>query len=276
MHHSVPIFSWSFGVIGFSALLVVLYALAVGPLRGRFHGSEPVEKGKIAYFISGVVLLLVAMGSPLNSVAHHSLFSAHMLQQSILFFIVPPLMLAGLPAWLIRPVLQRKSFGKMISFLTHPIIALVTFNGALSFYHFPVIFDTFMSGVWYGTVFHWLLIAFAFLMWWVIACPVPEWNRLSELKKIAYIISNGLLLYPACAVIIFSKSLLYETYDAAPRLFSFLGPLDDQQLGGVIMKLMQEGVFVFALAVVFRQWRSREKNNEDDLNVHTSIPEVRS
>jgi putative membrane protein len=99
-------------------------------------------------------------------------------------------------------------------------------------------------------------------MWWVIVCPLPEMDRLSELLKVTYIVINGLLLYPACALIIFADDLMYKTYAHAPQITELLSPMDDQQLGGVIMKIMQEGVFVVLLALIFKRWYRRENAKE--------------
>jgi hypothetical protein len=38
-----------------------------------------------------------------------------------------------------------------------------------------------------------------------------ERHRLTELRKMGYIVANGILLYPACALIIFADKPLYAT-----------------------------------------------------------------
>lgn len=88
---------------------------------------------------------------------------------------------------------------------------------------------------------------------------------------------NGLLLTPACACIIFSQSTLYQLYTQGsrilctpfyytevdiPRLVDFLTPYADQQLGGVIMKIMQELIYASVLGLAFFQWYRKERNEE--------------
>ena len=76
------------------------------------------------------------------------------------------------------------------------------------------------------------------MMWFPVFCPLPELNRLNDLKKMAYIFGNGVLLTPACALIIFADSIIYDMYANVTVPFAHLSPLDDQQLGGVIMKII--------------------------------------
>jgi putative membrane protein len=99
-------------------------------------------------------------------------------------------------------------------------------------------------------------------MWWPIFCPLPEWNKLGELFKIGLIFGNGLLLTPVCALIIFANKTLYTSYMGVPQLFAILPPLDDQQLGGVIMKGVQELTYITVIGIIFFQWARKEKIEE--------------
>lgn len=120
-------------------------------------------------------------------------------------------------------------------------------------------------------------------MWWTIIAPVPEWNRVSELQRVGLIFLDGLLLTPACALIIFAGSPVYETFTnpvawatalslclpgtqtVSPDLieqFMLLPLLEDQRLGGVVMKVVQEVLYGSFLVYVFIQWVRREKAEE--------------
>ncbi|WP_260115434.1 cytochrome c oxidase assembly protein [Paenibacillus hexagrammi] len=71
---------------------------------------------------------------------------------------------------------------------------------------------------------------------------------------------------PACALIIFAQSVIYDMYDNVVVPFAHLSPFDDQQLGGVIMKIIQEIVYGSVLAFIFFRWYRRERKQEDDSN----------
>jgi putative membrane protein len=243
-------------------LIVVLgfvYGWLVGSGREEKKDSKPIELRQKLSFYTGITLFYIGQGSPINYIGHHYLFSIHMLQQTVLYLIVPIFIWLGTPDWLLRPLISNRIVHAGFAFFTRPLIAIFVFNMLFSIYHMPFIMDGLMNNELLLLGYHILLIVTAFLMWFPIFCPLPEMNRLSELKKIAYIFGNGVLLTPACALIIFANSLLYTMYANVTIPFAHLTPLEDQQLGGVIMKIMQEIVYGSVLAYVFFKWYRRER-----------------
>jgi len=53
-------------------------------------------------------------------------------------------------------------------------------------------------------------------------------------------------------------------YQGVPTVFEWLPSVDDQQLGGVIMKIVQEIVYGIALAHAFFTWYRLERKGDDD------------
>ncbi|WP_209973550.1 cytochrome c oxidase assembly protein [Paenibacillus eucommiae] len=248
-------------------LLIVIgyvYWNLVGPEQRIFKDAEPVERNKKLLFYTGLSLFYIAQGSIVNYIGHHYLFSVHMLQQTILYLMVPILIWRGLPAWLLRPFLYKGFFGKIFTFLTRPLIAIFTFNMVFSIYHMPFIMNGLMQNEWLLFGYHLILQITAFTMWFPIFCPLPEKDKLSDMQKIGYIFANGVLLTPACALIIFAKTLLYDMYSYSNVPFAHLPALDDQQLGGVIMKIIQEIVYGAVLAHIFFRWYRRERQDDKD------------
>ncbi|WP_139491664.1 cytochrome c oxidase assembly protein [Brevibacillus dissolubilis] len=249
---------WSPEYMLFSVALVAIYLAVTGPYRHRFGVTEEVPMGKKITFVMAMVIFYLAMGSPLAYYGHHYLFSAHMLQQSLVYLIVPPLVLVGTPAWFYRGLLNNEKALRFFKRVTNPIFSLVTFNFLFSLYHYPIIFDTMYSIHGLHNVYHGILLLAAFQMWWNVACPVPEMERLTHVRKMGYIFANGVLLTPACGLIIFASDVMYQVYQGVPQVFAALPILDDQQLGGVIMKLVQELAYGFTLWYVFLGWYRNE------------------
>lgn len=273
MMHNVTlseiITSWSPGWLVITLLLAGAYLAVIGRIRHRFSGSEPVKWYKKVYFFSGLLMLYLGKGSPIAEAGHY-FFSMHMFQMAIEYLAVPPLILAGLPDWFVRPLFQKKRFKKAVSFFIRPMIALMMFNFLFSIYHMPLIFDAVMDSFWLHLVYKAVLTFTAFCMWWLVFCPVPEMDRLSDVKKMGYIFANGVLLTPACALIIFSNSLLYQMFMHTPPLFDFLTPINDQQLGGVLMKVFQEIVYIGAIGYIFYQWMKKAQNEDEEDPYETS------
>ncbi|MBA4601939.1 cytochrome c oxidase assembly protein [Thermoactinomyces mirandus] len=257
--------NWDFQLNLVFLLAGIAYLLLTGPVRCRFKNAEPVKEWKKAVFLTGLILYYFSLGSPLNLLAHE-MFSMHMLQMAFLYFVVPPLLLLGLPAYLLRLILRVRMMKTILSFFTRPIFTLFLFNGTMSFYHVPVVFDTIMASEALHNVSHVILMFTALCMWWPIVAPVPEMDRLKPLFKLALIFGNGVLLTPACAMITFTNELLFNTYAEMSQLVPLLSPIHDQQLGGVIMKIMQEIVYITAISTVLVRWiRSERAKDEKEL-----------
>lgn len=269
------------------AAIVILYFYLIGPWRERHFPQEPAATVKQkTLFVSAAVLVYLVHGGPLNLLGH-LMFTFHMVNMSISYLIVPPMVLLGVPAFIWRKMFEAR-FWKKLGWLMHPIAALVLFNMLFSIYHIPLVHDYVMTHFTVHRLYYLVLFITAFIMWWQIACPVPEWNRLTDLKKMAYVFANGMLLSPACALIIFAKSSMYAIYSdpnvwvtamgycvtgdpsrllesfSGPQFFNLMDVVEDQQLGGIVMKLVQELMYGIILAYIFKQWFKRE-HTEDEL-----------
>lgn len=277
---------WGTWQLALAVAIGAVYLTLTGPKRTWFAGSEPVTAGRKSLFLLGVAVYYFANGGPLNLLGH-LMFSAHMTAMSLAYMLAPPLMLLGIPGWMVRPLLSMKVVGKVIKGLTHPLISVVCFNMLFSFYHLPLIHDYVMTNYTIHTLFFIALLIAAFMMWWPIITPVPEVKGLSELKKMGYIFANGVLITPACALIIFASTPVFATYNDpqmwakamgycipgntqflldnfnGPEFFSLLDAREDQQLGGVIMKIFQEITYGAALAYIFFNWYIRERAKDD-------------
>ncbi|WLR52202.1 cytochrome c oxidase assembly factor CtaG [Bacillus tianshenii] len=278
---------WSPYYMVFIIALGALYlSLVRGRLMNKFESAEPATKKQMFYFLSALVILYAVKGSPVDLLGHLN-FSLHMVQMSLLYLAVPPLMILGTPEWLFRKFANLKVIHPVYKVFSRPIIALFLFNGLFSMYHFPVIFDVIKTDPLLHGLVTSVIFFCAFFMWIPLIAPLPEYDRLGDLQKMGYLFSNGVLLTPACALIIFANNPLYATYsDPAAwaealalcvpaslltnidvsnlSLFSFTTILKDQQLGGVIMKIVQEIIYGMTLGYVFTRWVKNEQKRGDE------------
>jgi putative membrane protein len=286
---------WSPVNMVITVIVALLYLAMIGPYRSRFVDSEPVPIKKIASFLTGLFVFYMANGGPIELLGH-LMFSAHMTSMSLAYLVAPPLMLIGIQGWMIRPLFRIPGFKKVLTAITHPMITVIVFNIVFSFYHMPAIHDYVMTHFTIHALFYLVLAISAFMMWWPIVTPLPELYSMSELKKMAYIFANGVLITPACALIIFANTPIFATYsdpaawatamgycvptnaqvllqnfDGGPAFFSLLDAQEDQQLGGVIMKVLQEITYGAALAYVFFTWYGRERLDDNELEPGPAI-----
>ena len=83
-------------------------------------------------------------------------------------------------------------------------------------------------------VTHLLFMATATLMWWPVMSPLAELPRLPYGLGMLYLFLVGIPMQVVAALITTSDQVLYPWYSVAPRTWG-LSPLDDQQLGGLLM-----------------------------------------
>ncbi len=275
---------WSPYFLAFLLLITCLYFMIVGPWRTRFTKEGPPTRKQKAYFLAGIMLLYISFGSPVDLLGH-LIFSAHMIQMAILSFMAPPLLILGIPNWLFERFFEIRPLKAAVTFLTKPLIAVVLFNSLFSFYHVPFIFDLANSNALYHAVITTMIFVAAWMMWWPLLNKMPGWQSLSGLKKIGYIFADGALLTPACALIIFAGKPLYATYYdpqmwmkslalcvpagtlasldlTGPEMFFSVPLLYDQQLGGILMKIIQEIIYGIMLFFAFREWYRKEQEKE--------------
>ena len=96
-----------------------------------------VEKSRVASFAGALVVLFGALTGPMHDLSDYYLFSAHMVQHLLLAFAMPPLLLYGVPGWMVRPLLPRGRWLRVARRVTRPSGAFFTFNVVLVAWHLP-------------------------------------------------------------------------------------------------------------------------------------------
>lgn len=288
---------WSPAILAVFLLIGAGYLVLVGPVSEKVSGAEPVTVGQRMMFITGLIVFYLAQAGPFNLLGH-VMFSFHMVSMALSYLVAPPLLMKGLPNWVWRKIVSFLPT-RQLSFLAHPIVAALMFNGLFSIYHLPVVHDYVMLNFTVHRLYYIALFITSMLMWWTLLNPLPEGRQASGLSKVGFIFLNMVLLTPACGLIIFASEPLYATYsnpavwaeamqycvsgDTSALLRSFGGPAffnflssakEDQQVGGIIMKFIQEGIFVSMLALVFFQWYRKEKQEDDEDHSHPTEPPV--
>ncbi|MBH0155750.1 cytochrome c oxidase assembly protein [Fictibacillus sp. 5RED26] len=224
------------------------------------QGKKLATKWQQTSMIASLLLMIIIKGTPVQVLGHNYLFSVHMVQMAVLYLMIAPLMILGIPEVRWKSWLSKKTIlTRIFHFLTKPLLALLIFNAVFSLYHIPLVFDAAVSNpvIHYG--YHALLLITAYTMWWPVLCPVRELDTLSDIKKIGYVFANGVLMTPACALIMFADFQLYETYRNVPQLFETMTPKEDQHVGGVTMKIFQEVIYAFVLGLIFTRWVKKER-----------------
>jgi putative membrane protein len=94
----------------------------------------------------------------------------------------------------------------------------------------------------------------ALFYWWPLLSPSRVFPPINYGVQMLYLLGVLIAMTPIFAYITFSESILYPTYEYAPRIFPNFSPAADQLLAGVMMKTAGMGVALTAFAVCFYRW----------------------
>jgi putative membrane protein len=247
---------WSFAptiLLGVAALCGG-YLYATGPLRRQHGWGVPISRGQAAAFFGGTALLAVALLSPLDRIGDNYLFYVHMIQHMLLVMVVAPLWLMGTPGWLLRAALRQPLAFRVGRFLTHPGVAFALFNVNFWLWHAPVLYNATLANEWVHAIEHLTFLATAVLNWFPVLSPAPdELPRLSLPGQIIYLFVSCQPMVLLGAGLTFLQAPLYAAYVAAPRVFG-VSALGDQQVGGLIMWLPGNAMYLLMISVAFYHW----------------------
>ena len=234
------------------------YLMGVGPLRQRYGLADDVDPRKIATFTLGVLVIFVAVLSPIHVVAEKYLFSVHMTQHVLITLIAPPFLIIGTPDWLIRPLLRPNWAFRGLKILTNPVGAFLVFNLVFSIWHLPSLYHVSVTNHGVHFVEHLLMVGTGVLVWWPLTSTMPELPKMSPPVAMLYLFGLSLGQIILFGALVFATEPLYEFYVNAPRI-SVLTPLTDQQIGAVIMKIGGGVLFLGLLIVIFFRWFGEEE-----------------
>jgi len=244
---------WEPSVLVGLAVLVVGYALAVGPLRRRLYGAEPVPLMQQTAFYAGTLIVFVALVSPLDSLSDESLFSAHMVQHLLLMFAAPPLWLLGTPGWLVERLIPAGQTRQALVLITHPVAAFLIFTAAMWAWHVPAAYDAALANETLHIIEHLTFMVTAVIGWWPVVGWYPEEARVAQPIKVLYLFAISLPCTALAALITLSPMVLYPFYANEPLAFG-LTPLADQQLGGLLMWLPVDMILMGAASLALIRW----------------------
>ena len=250
------------GVVFALLLLVVLYAVGASRMpRG------PRWSRRLACFVAAWLVLVVALISPLHAVGS-ALFSAHMAQHELLVTVAAPLLVLASPGlttmWSLPPLVRRRvgtwlresGATRTGTLLVSPLVAWVLHAAALWLWHLPGPYQATLRNDAVHALQHLSFFATALLFWWSVIDGARVRRGVALVSLFTTMLHTGAL----GVVLAFAERLWYPAY-ATTTVAWGLTPLEDQQMGGLIMWIPGGVAYlVAALAVIWRALRERESH----------------
>ena len=214
---------------------------------------------RFAFFL-GLFVIFASLNGPIHDLSDYYLFSAHMVQHLLLALVAPPLLVGGLTAEVVRPLLRLPGVRRLAGAVTRAPMAFVIFNVTMAIWHLPDVYGTAMAYHEVHILQHLTMMVSATLMWWPILSPLPELPRLSYPAQTLYCFLLSIPMSLIAIYIAMADRVLYPAYSAAPRVWG-ISPQLDQHLGGLIMWIPGGLFFYGVMTFVFFKWARRQEDS---------------
>jgi putative membrane protein len=240
------VWAWNFAPWLIALLLVslLLYVRGVWRLWSHAGWDRVITQATAGSFGAGWLFLVIALVSPLDALGGH-LFSAHMVQHELLMVVAAPLLVLGRPlvAWLwafdlprrrrIGRAFQSRGWLSVWHLLSDPVVAWGVHAIVLWVWHVPGWFSAALRNEWIHVAQHTTFLASALLFWWAVLGHDVRVGRGTGMA-IASLFTTMLHTAALGALLSLAPTPWYEPYIATSQAFG-IDPVDDQQLGGLVM-----------------------------------------
>lgn len=244
------------------ALSALLYGRGVWRMWRQAGAGRGIRPGEVACFAGGWLALFVALVSPLHPWGN-VLFAAHMTQHELLMLVAAPLLVLGkplvaflkaLPAGWARAAsrwTKAPAWERAWQAITHALVAWVIHLVVLWVWHLPALFQATLEDEIVHALQHLSFLLSALLFWWAILQGRAK--ALGYGVAVLYLFTTALHSGLLGALITLATSVWYPAYLETTAPWG-LTPLEDQQLGGLIMWVPACLTYVVAGLVLFAGW----------------------
>jgi putative membrane protein len=186
-----------------------------------------------------------------------------MTQHEILMLLAAPLLVLSRPMLAFLKALPRdraralarianaRCCQRIWRFITNSFVAWGLHAVTLWIWHLPALFDATVDDDLVHSLQHLSFLGSALLFWWAVLHG-PR-RAMSYGIAVLYLFTTALHSGLLGALLVYARTLWYSTYATTTQSWG-LSPLDDQQLGGLIMWVPAGMVYVFAALVLFVGW----------------------
>jgi putative membrane protein len=228
-------------------------------------GERP-SRWRAVSFLLGIGAIYIVLQTHFEYLAEH-MFFLNRAQHVVMHHLGPllialawpwPTILRGMPDGVLR-IVGSRLVGGFLRAMRQPFIAAFLFVGLIAFWLVPAIHFRAMIDPSLYLAMNWSMVADGILFWSVVLDP-----RDKEDAHISFGLRAAMavgVMFPQIligAIIAFSHADLYSFYAWCGRIYPSIGPLDDQNYGGLIIWIPPAMMSVVSLLLVLNALRRTE------------------
>ena len=244
-----------------------LYAHGIRRLWRNAGAGRGIPHSAVLSFAIGWLTLVLALESPLDALGGR-LFSAHMVQHELLMVVAAPLLVMGRPlaawTWAFEPPV-RAALGRtaqtgpvqgLWGFLTDPMVAWGLHGIALWAWHVPSFFSAALENEGIHIAQHTTFLVTALFFWWAALGHDPRRTRATG-QAVALLFTTMLHTAALGALLSLAPTPWYPPYIPTTNALG-IDPVEDQQLGGLVMWVPAGLAYVVAALVLLGRLLMRQ------------------
>ncbi len=224
--------------------------------------SRRVTPVQATFFAAGLLILLLAVASPLDTLTSTGL-AFQMVQNTLLVMVVPPLLLLGTPIvplwhglpsqfrrdvlrWVVRQHQVRSCAQSISRTLARPAAAWCLFAVTFMVWYIPQLYDVAQESAVIHGLEQLLILAAALAFWAQVLPSFPLQPKLTYLQRVGYVFAASLVVHFVSILISIAVQPIYPFYGTGPNVTA------NQSAGGAIMDV--SGLVVFTTAILIGVW----------------------
>lgn len=257
---------WSFEpwVVLPLGLLAAFYVTGMLRLWPRINTGAGLQRRRALLFAAGWLASAVALLSPLDGLSDE-LFTFHMLQHEVLMLVAAPFLVLAAPgaafAWALPESLRRpvttgfSGLRPLWQLLTLPLLAWALQALVLWSWHLPALFQAAVRSELVHALQHLSFFLAAVIFW-----PSLVAGRAGEGVSVISLFTTAVHSSLLGALLVFAPIVWYVSYLESAGHWG-LTPLEDQQLGGLIMWVPGGAVYLLAALWLLARWLDRAERS---------------
>jgi len=220
------------------------------------------------WFAAGLLAIWLALDWPIGALGAGYLAALHTVSYILLSLIAPPCLILGIPVANWDRALAHPGWRKILWWGARPWLALAVFNVVLITTHVPEVVDGLMASQTGALAVDLAWLGGGMLLWWPVMGPSAV-VTLSRPLKMAYLFVSTLPPILPSAFLTFADYPLYATYELAPRVYDVMTAQQDQQVAGLVMKIIGDLPVWLAFGVVFFRWARESETSPPPIHPGT-------
>lgn len=260
---------WSINSKLFYVLMTALFVYTIGSYKLWRNNKSNIFLIKFIRGFLAYLFLITALVGPFGK--FDETFWVHMIQHLLLIMVVPPLFLSGLffsaNIWFFPRIIRigladfirpKSLFRGLLSKITSPKFSLIFYVISLWVWHLPIFFNYALNFTMVHYFEHISFLISGVLFWWPLIGLNIGSKRISLPIRIVYLLLAVTPTAVVAAFITLSDGVIYG--ENIPRLFG-LEAIEDQKIGGLIMWIPGNTIFLGTLTVLFFKWSAKQTKN---------------